>query len=137
MRIAQSISVLLAGALRLWLKSPRAASWTLVLAPLWPNQGPTINCGITKVWLKQAEEEWFLLRMNGLNTIISASAMKVQENYWKRFLSIRRQLRYRMVITMPPLRWRTRLRRSAEKPNRRRSFMTSSENRKVAMFRRI
>src|SRR3989442_1661398 len=64
---------------------------------------------IARVWLKQAEGEWFLLRMNGLNTIISASAMKVQENYWRRFLSIRRQLRYRMAITMPPLRSRTRL----------------------------
>src|SRR6267142_2436912 len=94
MRIAQSISVLLAGAPRLWLKSPRAASWTLVLAPLWPNQGPTISSGITKVWLKQAAGEWFLIRMNGLNTILSASAMKAQENHWKRFLSTRRQLSF-------------------------------------------
>jgi len=101
------------------------------------ESGAYYQLRITKVWLKQAAGEWFLIRMNGLNTILSASAMKVQENYWKRFLSIRRQLRYRMAITMPPLRSRTRLQRSAEKLKRRKSFMTSSENRKVAMFRRI
>jgi len=81
--------------------------------------------------------EWFLIRMNGLNTILSASAMKAQENHWKRFPEYQKAIEIRMAITMPPLRSRTRLQRSAEEPKRRRSFMTSRENRKVAMFRRI
>jgi len=59
--------------------------------------------------VEASRREWFPIRMNGLNTTISASAMKVQEHYWKRFLSIRKRLRCRMAIRIPPLRWRTRL----------------------------